>query len=467
MTVTVLLALGLILSVTASAPFEVSIFPLERKVKPNETAMFEIELSHNSPSDELFEVYSNDVTWDVRPETTLRVPVGKRFKSNLLIRPLNVQPGAYNLPVNFKVAGSTNSQKQVLYIEVTSQFDDDSNYLPAVRGIATIDPEVDPRKPVTLKLSLENQNRRTLDKVEVKVRSKVVNKDYTTSLGPLEKKTLTFIADIDAKTPAQKDILQISVIVPEQEKAYQFDLFPINYEVVQYGTVIPSVDADSSFLKRVENITLVNDANKVVTYVHRVPAWFGKRWFVSSIPQAKIDSGDLTWEFTLEPGEQMNVVVTYNYRTLFWVLLITCVGVGAYLVFRSPIKVMKRATVLRTHEEGILEVKVIIELVNRSSKLCKHVRVMDLVPHMAQVVQEFKETILAPSKIVPHDQRGTLVRWDIDLMDPKEHRILMYRLRTNLSVLGGLTLPVTAVHFVVDGHQRESVSNKPEVRVRL
>ena len=125
---------------------------------------------------------------------------------------------------------------------------------------------------------------------------------------------------------------------------------------------------------------------------------------------------------------------------------------------------LKRATVVGSHEEGITELKVVVELVNRSGKLVRHVKVIDLVPHLAEVVREFKETMLAPSKIVPHEQRGTLVRWDIDMMDPKEHRILMYRVRTKLSVLGGMTLPVAAVHFTVEGHAREAVSDKPEIR---
>jgi len=444
--------------------FQVSVFPGERRIKLNETAVFEVELSHDSALEELFEVFSSDVTWDVRSSQALRVPAGEKLRTNVTVRPLNLNPGAYNLPVMFKRAGSSDTQRAIVYIEVESPFSGEANYLPAVRGVASIEREVDPRKGVVLKLSLENQNRRILDKVDVKVRSRIVNKDYTTGLGALEKKTLTFIAEIDPRTEPHADALQISIVVPENEKAYQFDVLPVQYEVVPYGSIVPRVDAQSEFLKTTERVTLVNEANRKLTHVYRVPAWFGKRWFIAANPSAVVESGDLTWEVALEPSQKAELVIVYNYRPIFWVLLIGGVLVAAYYVFRSPVSVQKRVKIVGTHEGGITELKVVVELINRSSKTVRQVKVLDLVPHLASVVEQFKDTVLAPSKITPHEHKGTLVRWDIDFMEAKEHRILVYRIRTKLSVLGGLSLPVTAAHFLYEGHERETVSNKPEVR---
>ena len=231
----------LALSVSA-ADFDVTVFPHERTIKLNESATFEVELKNQLPVDGVFEVYSNDVTWDVRTEKPLRVSASKTLKTNLIVRPLNLNPGAYNIPINFKRVGGGEVQRSVLYIELLSPFPSDATYLPAVKGVGKIDKQVDPREDVVMKLSLENQNRRDLGQVEVKVRSKVINKDYSTSLGALEKKTLTFTAQVDAKTPPQSDLLQVSIIVPEGEKAYQFDLFPLPYEVMPYGAVVPRIE---------------------------------------------------------------------------------------------------------------------------------------------------------------------------------------------------------------------------------
>jgi len=459
-----LLLFAILLSVCVSAiDFDVNIFPTERSIKTDEVASFELELSHVSPDEQSFEVYSNDVTWDIRTEKPLSVD--GRLKTNLLVRPLNLNPGAYNLPVVFRHVGSSDQKRVMLYLELSSPFPEDATYLPAIRGVGVVDAKIDPRDSMVVKLSLENQNNRDLKNVEVKIRSDVLNKDYSTSLGPSEKKSLTFEAELDPFTSPQKDALRISVIVPEKEKAYQFDLMPVPFEVIPYGSVVDDVVSDSSFLKYVDTIIFNSESNKVVTHVYRVPAWFVKRLFISSVPEPKIESGELVWEVILEPSESFKVSITYNYRPILWFLIILSVLFVVYFVFRSPITVVKKVSVIGSDAGGITELKVVVELINRSRKVVRNLHVMDLTPKLTDV-QQFKENMLSPSKIV-HNEKGTLVRWDIDMMESGEHRILMYKMRTRLHVVGGMTLPVVAVKFVSNGQEREVVSSKAEVRHKV
>jgi hypothetical protein len=448
----------------AAVEFDVTLFPGERSIKANETAVFEIELSHNSPAEELFEVFSNDVTWDIRPEKTLLVPPKGILKTNLMIRPLNLNPGAYNLPINFKRAGSFEQVKKSAYIEIKSQFPDDVEYLPAVRGVASVAKEVDPRQGMKIKLELENQNRRELSQVDVRVRSAVVSKDYSTTLGPLEKKTLTFDVDLNPQTPAQSDALLVSIVVPEQERAYQFDLIPVPFDVVPFGGIVPYVEDNSSFFKNIQTVTLVNEGNRQMVHKYRVPAWFGKRIFVASTPDYFVENGDMVWEVNLGVAEKETVVIVYNYRPLVWLFLLLVLGTIAYFNFRSPVVVMKRATVVGSHEGGITELKVIVELINRGRKVVRHAKVMDMAPRLADV-STYKESVLSPNKITP-SEKGTVIRWDIDFMEPREHRILMYRVKTKMEVLGGMTLPVTAVKFSVDGRERETVSSEAVIKYK-
>lgn len=446
-------------SVLAESDFEAAVFPQERTIKLNESAVFELEIK-NHASEGFFEVYSNDVTWDVRTEQTLQVGAGDAFKTNLVVTPLNLNPGAYNIPINFKRVGSSEAQRVVLYIELLSPYPADANYLPGVRGVATVDRQIDPRESVIIKLSLENQNRRDLRKVDIKVRSKVINKDYTTSLGPFEKKTLTFTAEIDPKTPAQSDALQVSIIVPDADRAYQFDLFPLPYEIISYGGVVPTVDTEPYFLKSVDNVLLVNDGNRLLNYSYRVPSSL-KTLFLSSIPSSEKVDGERVWSLTLHPGEQAQLVLVYNYRPILWVLLVIAVLVVFYYGFRSPVSIRKKAHV--DLGEEISEVKIVLELTNRSRKQISDVTVIDLAPHLTDVVREFHDA-LEPSKIVPNQEHGTLIKWDIASMDSKEQRILVYKIRTKLSVLGGMSLPVAAVNFIIDDHEREAVSNKARIK---
>lgn len=460
----VLFALLLCVALVSAIEFDVTLSPGERKIKANETAVFEIQVQHNSPGEELFEVFSNDVTWDVQSERPLRVSPDRVLRTNLLIRPLNLNPGAYNLPISFKRAGSFEQVKKVAYIELQSQFPSDVEYLPAIRGVVFVDREIDPRQGMRIMLELENQNRRQLDKVDVRVRSSIVSKDYSTSLGPLEKKTLTFDVALNPQTPVQSDSLAVSLVVPESERAYQFDVVPVPFDIVPFGGIVPYVEDNSSFFKTVQTITLVNEGNREMTHRYRVPAWFGKRVFIASTPDYVVEDGDLVWEVGLGVAESERIVVIYNYRPLIWLVLVLVLLTGAYFFFRSPLVVMKKATVMGSHEGGITEMKVIVELVNRSRKVLRHVKVMDMAPRLADV-STYKETILSPSKITP-SENGTVIRWDIDFMEPREHRILMYKMKTKMEVLGGMTLPVTAVKFSVDNHARETVSNPAVIKYK-
>ncbi len=458
----VVFAFLVLLSVISVSAFDLSVFPTERTIKTNESAVFEIELSHNFGSDQLFEVFSSDVTWDLRTINVLRVNPAETFRTNLVIRPLNLNPGAYNLPVYFKRSGTNDIEKKILYVELLSDKPPANDYLPAVRGFAKMDEQVDARKGVTLKLAIENQNRRNLNDVQVKVRSKVINKDYQTSLGPLEKKSLTFKADVDPFTPPQKDVLQMTVIVPGDERAFQFDVAPLSYEIMPFGAIADTLSEEKSFLKTVQRISLFNDANHDLTNVQRVPASFFKRWFVDSIPKGKVEDGELVWEVTLQPKESAELLVTYNYRPLFWVIFIVAVLLLAYYWFRSPIVISKRARAIKTDEHGITEIKVVVEVVNRTHNLLRNVKVLDLLPNLVDVVED--DRFVSPV-VSPHHTRGTLLKWTIEAMDPREHRIFMYRAKTRLSILGGFTLPVAAAQFVADKQKRETVSNKPEIRV--
>ncbi|PIN74654.1 hypothetical protein COV18_07220 [Candidatus Woesearchaeota archaeon CG10_big_fil_rev_8_21_14_0_10_37_12] len=449
------------LSVSA-ASFDVTLFPNQQRIFLNGSAEFELEIEHDFPGEEVFEVYSNDVTWDVRLSKALKIHPGVSFKSMLFLSSLNLRPGAYSIPVNFRRVGSSDVVRKVVYIELEASEADNA---PSVRGVATVDAQVDPRRGMQIKLSLENAKEQDLPQVDVKVRSNVINKDYRTSLGPLERKTLTFIADLDPKTSPQGDVLQISIIVPHSRRAFQFDLYPINYEVSQYGEIAVDISAEKSFLRRVEHVGISNTGNHVLPYDYLISAWSVKKWFISpSFPGRDVAEG-LVWSGMLRPQEQVELFVAYNYRPIFWTVLFLIVIFVVYFRFRSPVVIKKRARIVKGQEDHT-ELKVVVELFNRSSRQVKNVELTDLVPSLTDVVQD-KHPVAEPSKTIVSKHKGTLLKWDIDSMDAKEHRIIAYKLRTKLSVLGGLSLPVAVLKFAHGDARREIISNKAEVKTDL
>jgi hypothetical protein len=420
--------------------------------------MFNVEIRSNYLIDQTFQVFSPEVSWDIDIGGSFTVPKKESINKTLIVTPLqNVNPGRHTLPIIFKAVGSAAIRK-VLILDVSEALPPGASYLPSIRGELHIQSELDPRRPVKVGLVIKNQNKRTLDDVQIKLRSEFINGDFKTSLGPLEEKTLTYDIRLDPSSPPRKDTLTAHLLV-EADKQYQFDILPTQYKILSYGEIVEDTEETEGFLTKNLVISLKNSGNDEIGHVFSVPASFWSRPFVDSSLPGEFKQGELRWNIRIEPGEELKVDVEYNYQPAFWILLALLIGLALYYQFRSPVLIKKSARIIKTKEDGISELKVVIELHNRSRGHIRHVTIMDMVPHVAKYV-EGPSHGLKPSKIVPHEHKGTLIKWDIGMLDSKEQRILTYTARCKFTVLGSMTLPVTVVKFVVGRKHRQVVSNR-------
>jgi len=322
---------------------------------------------------------------------------------------------------------------------------------------------IDPRNEAKIRVRLENQNKRTLDQVNIKLRSNTINKDYTAEIGPLEKKELKFFVKLPPFTPPQEDLLKVSIIVPEKDQAYRFDLDPAEFEIDDYYDFKEELKTEKGFLKTTYLVTLKNNGNEPYHDVHTVKSSFFKNIFVTTVPRAQKQKGQLVWEVDLQPGESQLIMYTFNYQPLLIIAIALIVITLAYIIFRSPVILRKTATVIATKEGGISELKVLIEIVNRSRKPIKDIKLIDTVPRIAQLTHDYDIGTLKPDKVVKHERKGTLVKWSIDSIDPGEERVISYKVKSKLSILGGVTLPSAAAKFVVGKRHRTANSNTPVI----
>lgn len=452
----ILVFLVSVLSVSA-VDFHVFVSPEANNFTIGSAALFDVELRSNLPREQEFDVYSPEVNWEISFNDSLVVPVKGTIERQMLLRPINVNPGVYTVPVVFRPIGGSGIVRKILRINAREPLSPEKAYVPTVRGRVHMDPSVDPREPVRVVVELENMNKRPLDVVEVKVRSATVNGDFTTSLQPDEQKSETFTVSIDSKTRPTRDMLQVYVLVPG-EKEYRFDLLPTPFKVMQYGDVEEQIVEDRSFLKKTVALSLQNTGNDDLKDTIEYPAM---RWFASPSLPADYADGKFVWDVELAPEEMMEIQVMFDYRPVFFVLLVAFLAVVGYMYFRSPIVVRKRAKIVGTHGE-LSEMKIVIELYHRGWRSARKVKVMDLLPHVASYVAD-KTHMLEPVKVAPHAQQGTVLKWEIEHMEPREHRLIAYKAKTKYAIVGSLTLPVAAVRFLVDHKQRKAVSNRAAV----
>jgi len=458
------LAIAVMLSTCAYAAFTAELAPPQQSIGQNDVAEYNLTIFHDYVNIEFFEVYSPEVLWDIRTNDALQIKPGKPFNTILTIRPLNINPGLYGVPIHVKRTGTNEVKKALLYMEVNGP-PSTSTYLPAVRGTAEIPAFVDPRNDIVITVNLENQNRRNLTELKVKARGDVINQDFITSLNPLERKTVRFVARVDPRTRPQSDTLKVSVIATERDKGYQFDLPPIDYEVASYGQLAPSVEVVKSFLKTVRIITLTNDANILIEepFAFAMP-WYA-RIFTKTDPSARVEDGSLVWDVQINVGNSREIRVTTNYLPLAVIITLAIILYIVYMVFRSPLTIRKSATVLSTREGGISELKILLELKNRTSQPIRGTTIIDLVPRIAELIKEYDVGTLTPVNVIRHERKGTIVKYEIGDIMPREERVISYKVKSTLSILGGVSLPEAVSKFTTaKGKERTTSSNRPKVK---
>jgi hypothetical protein len=450
---------------SANVLFTAEISPEEHAIKANETATFNLKIIHEGAAPETFELFSQDIVWDIQTEKALSIPPGKDGSSvEFTMRPLYVSPGYYGIPLTVRQAGTSNAVKKVVRLRLQDPYGDKAGYIPAVKGSLKLNKQINPSEEVVISLQLENQNMRDLSKLDVKLRSKLLNKDVVTTLAPLERKELAFNLVLDPKTPPQKDLMKISLFAYEGARSYQFDIPLEEYEIVAYGRVDKKLSEEKSFLKSTVKISLENIGNIARKEFVAEKKSFFPSLFTKVSPDAKREKGEYKWEVLLNVGETQTITLTTNYWPLFIFGVVALCALVAYLLLRSPIVLKKKAKIVNTKEGGISELKIILSVKNRSGKHVNNVRIIDMVPKLAEYVKHTELGTLQPYKDPTPTMQGSLLHWKIDSIDPRGDVLITYRIKNKLSVLEGLTLPIAVAKFEIASHlERSTKSNVVEI----
>lgn len=455
------LVVAVVLSSAVSAGnFSVAFAPGQQSINEHEIAQYNVTIFHDFPEIQFFEIYSPEVLWDIRTKDALQIQPNKPFVTTLNIQPLNINPGLYGVPITIKRTGTNEVKKAILYMEVNGP-PSVTNYLPAIHGTATVPASIDPRDEIIITVNLDNQNRRNLSDLDVKVRSTVINQDFKTTLDPLEHKTARFTARVDPATSPQHDLLTVSIIANEGGKGFQFDLPPVEYSIRSYGQLTPTIQVTSSFLKTTRLIRLSNSANILIEEPYTFPLPWYARAFTSSDPKSRTENGAFVWDVTVNVGEWSLIRVTTNYRPVAAIVILLALILVLYFIFRSPLVIKKSATVISTREGGISELKILLELRNRSAKPVHQATVVDLVPRIAELLKEYDVGTLTPTKVIRHERKGTIIKYEVGDILPFEERVISYKVKSTLSILGGVSLPPAVSRFTTATGKERTTSSKP------
>lgn len=458
-----ILTILLLASFASAEDFHVSITPVLNELYPtDEYAIYNISITNFKDASDYFSISLLDFNWlipstamIVEPQDTKTIEI-KVFPSGLV----SYQVYSLLFQIWSRDEAVTVEKTTPLYYQ---SFSDPQDYVPAVKMIVNGPEDIDPRNPVSLSISLRNRNPLDIGFAQLQV-SGIAEKTRDITLAPLEEKTLTMSLTPDPLIDPGQYPISVKLVYQEQViSEYEYLANIESYSSIKQDKVVES--RYLGFLS-IETLSLTNEGN-----VERTPeisrrASLFNRMISSSYPDYKVISKEgkkhMAWDVTLQPAETKDIVIRKNYIPLTIIILLLIIGNIFYFKNRSPLLLSKESRVLTASKEGISRIKVAIYLRNRTSKPVSDVVLMDKIPTIANLISDDSVGIIKPQKVTHGKSRKTLLKWSLGSLEPFEERILTYKIKSKLSIVGGLRLPPARVKFLThDEKEKFSISNNP------
>ncbi len=229
-----------------------------------------------------------------------------------------------------------------------------------------------------------------------------------------------------------------------------------SFSVKKVEKVEKSEKENTGFFSREVMINVKNYGNTEKEYTVSSKASEGMLILYSGKEAMKTD-GKYIWKITLKPGES----VTITYREIFLYKILIIIAVVAVIVYLKffyvwGIKIRKNLIYKAPVKEGD---KISVSIEVSASKPVKKIVVRDFVPPNFELVKSF-ETVKPMRK---EKEDGIELVWKIRALKPGEERVLHYKLKSKIGIIGSISLPPATVECEIDEKQAKKKSNSPKI----
>ena len=464
----ILISVFLLTSAYADLNAQVEI--IDNSIYLDEEAKFSLTIINPDMISKVVQVYTPSIEWYVNLDpfiTTINRNTSVELELSI-VPSVWAETGPQKVIV---IIDSPNKDEKVtleIPIFVKSFDAEKKEYQPSVELKVDFPEEIDPRQKIPINIYLRNRNRLNITEMELAVESQIFADYKLISLDPLSERREKISFEIDPLTKPMDDKLEITIIYNNRTVNKE----RIDYKVIRYANFIQKIDTIEGLFKKTSEHIIINEGNIPKIDAFRIPTNFIAKFFTKTDPgpdrvnlkrQAYFE-----WDIDLDPYEEITILVEENYRPVIYLILISIVVAMIYFLYRSPVVIKKESIVVGSSEEGISKMKVLLHVRNRSQDLIENLTVTDLIPSIATYVKESHIGTLAPTKILRHVKKGTIIKWELEALEPFEERIITYRLKSKIVIVGGFTLPSAKIKFETEkGRDRIVRSNKSIVSLGL
>lgn len=444
---------------------------IENKISFGKEATYKFMVKNTATSTQQYTIFSlqSGQGWNVAPvpltDRVFSVGAGQTKIITVSARPLRELPvGIYYLPVSVDGdLGDSYSESLKVYLGKESL----EAYAPSIAATVDVNDLMQPGTAQSVKLYLENKNRLDLSGLVVKMSGDldVFNHEVTIDLPSLSKKTVEFTVELDPFSQPRDYVLKFDFI-KDGKVAKTMDQRVTVATVASPFEVVGS--SETVWGRKLGTLVVTNKGNvRNEQQVLYPVSWFGSWLVEGGTPVVVDDDGSRNMAFTLalSPGESATVSYVMNYRWAIYGLIFLVLLIAFIWFIQSSLKMTKKAVTTQTDEDGALaELKVTIEVENKTDKPVRHITVTDTVPGIVSVEKISEMGTLRPLEI-RHQSGKTKIVWLIAELDAREDRLITYKVRSKLNILGALRLPRAQAEFKQGkGMRRKAYSNSFTIR---
>ena len=435
-----------------AAGFDVEIEPIKNVLLFEENeASFEVSIKNYQDYNDRYIFSTLDVDWDVSIDP-LFVQAGSTNKGTIKITPAKNKTGDFAVLVGISsVEDISNTENQIFRIAVL-----DYNNIIATR--LEVPEEINPNKKALFNLKTINDHNVQLKNLKVTVESDFFSKSEELDLMPYETKNFDFLLEFEGEITEGT--------YPVYTKVFYNDELAITVQDEMLLGYFPDVSEiktpESGFLIKKEEITKKNEGNVISheTYIKEVSTLEKLFTFTDPEPTSVIKEDGkyvLTWSFDLKPSEVKKITIETNYRIFTLALIVLIIIIWALVsVFKKDLSLNKKVITIKQGKEGS-SIKMQLIVKNHSNSTVKNIRILDTVINVVERPSEFGT--LHPDKTIKTTS-GYKLMWNIHELKPREERVISYKAKSKIYVIGKLVIPQALVRYRSKNLARVIKSNR-------
>lgn len=385
----------------------------------------EFTLSITSQVEEWYSVavIGTQPSWVSIEKFSVRVPAGSTDTIKVSISPsYDALQGIYGFTVIVSDTSGNKQEKNVL-ISVIQKLS------AVVKDIKLSCTSCKPGETLTVRATAENIGSKNLEDLQLVM-----------SVGEDTKSASIAVLDALTKKRVSEDFVMPEAMQPGK---YSVKFQLVDKELLDersVGFTVPEISdvnieekVSSSIFGKSVTLTATNIGN--VKAQAAIKAIVSKDWFVIySGPQPSSKNGEYVWTAELDPKE----VVKIEYSELYWptyIIAAILVAAGIFLYLQMTALSIKKRVFQKHAVEG-KEISVSLEIKNRGVT-AENVVIKDKVPTMFEIVGKF-ETL---KPIIRKSENESELTWKLGRLKPGEERVLHYKIKTIVGVIGSIALP--------------------------